>query len=104
MISALGSAFPRIQTSPLQGASTAGAGAATTVGGADFGTVLSQVATNAMDAVKSAEATSIQGIRGEASTQAVVESVMAAERTLQTAVALRDKAVSAYLELSRMSI
>jgi flagellar hook-basal body complex protein FliE len=97
MISALGSAFPRIQTSPLQGASTAGAGAATTVGGADFGTVLSQVA-------KSAEATSIQGIRGEASTQAVVESVMAAERTLQTAVALRDKAVSAYLELSRMSI
>lgn len=104
MISALGSAFPRIQTSPIGGASAAASGAATTVAGADFGTVLSQVATNAMDAVKSAEATSIQGIRGEASTQAVVESVMAAERTLQTAVALRDKAVSAYLELSRMSI
>lgn len=104
MISAIGSAFPRIQTNPAGGTSAANPGAATTVGGADFGTVLSQVATNAMDAVKSAEATSIQGIRGEASTQAVVESVMAAERTLQTAVALRDKAVSAYLELSRMSI
>jgi flagellar hook-basal body complex protein FliE len=104
MIPAIGSAFPRLQIDPTQAAQAAGPGAATTVGGADFGTVLSQVATDAMNAVKSAEATSIQGIKGEASTQAVVDSVMAAERTLQTAVALRDKAVSAYLELSRMAI
>ena len=29
---------------------------------------------------------------------------MEAERTLQTAVSIRDKAVSAYMELSRMAI
>jgi flagellar hook-basal body complex protein FliE len=34
----------------------------------------------------------------------VVEAVMAAEQTLQTSVAIRDKVVSAYLEISRMSI
>ena len=104
MIPAIGSAFPRIQIDPTQAAPAAGLGAPTTIGGADFGTVLAQVATDAMNTVKSAEVTSIQGIKGEASTQAVVDSVMAAERTLQTAVALRDKAVSAYLELSRMAI
>ena len=104
MIPAIGSAFPRLQIDPTQATPAAGLGAPTTVGGADFGTVFAQVATDAMNAVKSAEVTSIQGIKGEASTQAVVDSVMAAERTLQTAVALRDKAVSAYLELSRMAI
>jgi flagellar hook-basal body complex protein FliE len=29
---------------------------------------------------------------------------MAAEQSLQTAIAIRDKAVSAYLEISRMAI
>jgi flagellar hook-basal body complex protein FliE len=33
-----------------------------------------------------------------------VESVMAAEQSLQTAVAIRDKVVAAYLEISRMTI
>jgi flagellar hook-basal body complex protein FliE len=36
--------------------------------------------------------------------QTVVERVMAAERTLQAALAVRDKAVSSYLEVSRMQI
>ena len=36
--------------------------------------------------------------------QQVVEAVMAAEQTLQSAIAIRDKVVSAYLEISRMAI
>ena len=36
--------------------------------------------------------------------QKVVEAVMATEQTLQSAIAIRDKVVSAFLELSRMSI
>ena len=48
--------------------------------------------------------TSIAGMRGQASVQQVVDAVMSAEQTLQGAIAIRDKVVSAYLELSRMSI
>ena len=70
----------------------------------EFSEILSRVMVDATNTVKSAEATSIQGVKGNASTQAVVEAVMSAERTLQTAVAIRDKAVAAYMELSRMAI
>ena len=39
---------------------------------------------------------------GKASVQQVVEAVMSAEQTLQGAIAIRDKVVAAYLEISRM--
>jgi flagellar hook-basal body complex protein FliE len=71
---------------------------------ADFGSVLGQMAMDAIGVVKTGEATSIAGVRGSATTQQVVEAVMAAEQTLQTGIAIRDKVVSAYLEISRMSI
>ncbi|WP_265975274.1 flagellar hook-basal body complex protein FliE, partial [Brucella intermedia] len=51
-----------------------------------------------------AEATSIQGIKGDAPVRDVVSSVMEAEQSLQTAIAIRDKIVQAYLEISRMPI
>ena len=70
----------------------------------DFGAMLGQLAGNAAGALKTAEATSIAGMRGQASVQQVVEAVMSAEQTLQGAIAIRDKVVSAYLEFSRMSI
>ncbi len=70
----------------------------------DFGAVLGQMTMDAIGVLKSGEAMSIAGVRGQASTQQVVEAVMAAEQTLQTSVAIRDKVVSAYLEISRMTI
>ena len=70
----------------------------------DFAAMLGQLATNTSGVLKNAEAMSIAGIRGQASVQQVVEAVMSAEQTLQSAIAIRDKAVSAYLELSRMPI
>ena len=72
--------------------------------GVDFGAMLTQLATNAANVVRQAEATSIAGIQGTATVQQVVEAVMSAEQTLQGAVAIRDKVVAAYLELSRMQI
>ncbi|WP_102958745.1 flagellar hook-basal body complex protein FliE [Mangrovicella endophytica] len=109
MIPAIGSALPRLDvTNADTGMSVGGSrsvGAASTVGGAsDFSKVLAEVANDAIGTMKNAEAVSIQGVKGQTSTQAVVDAVMAAERTLQTAVVLRDKAVSAYLDLSRMAI
>ena len=47
---------------------------------------------------------SIQALKGDADTREVVDAVMSAEQALQTAIAIRDKVVSAYLEISRMGI
>ena len=54
--------------------------------------------------MKTSETMSVAGIEGKATTQSVVESVIAAQESLQTALAVRDKAVSAFQEISRMSI
>jgi flagellar hook-basal body complex protein FliE len=106
MIPAIGSAMPRVDALRLDGLTSTGtAGAAATQeAGQSFAAAMSEIAREATQSMKGAETVSIQGVNGKASTQAVVDAVMGAERTLQTAVALRDKVVSAYLELSRMSI
>jgi flagellar hook-basal body complex protein FliE len=85
---------------PHVGSSGVAAGAQAT----DFGTVLAGLMTGAADTLRAAEKTSEAGVLGQASVQQVVESVMAAEQTLQSVVAIRDKAVGAYLEISRMTI
>jgi len=66
--------------------------------------VLKQVTTEAIGTLKAGEAASISGIQGKESTRRVVEALMSAEQTLQTAVAVRDKVVQAYQEVVRMSI
>ncbi|MEW6438194.1 MAG: flagellar hook-basal body complex protein FliE [Pseudomonadota bacterium] len=71
---------------------------------ADFGSVLAQVTGDAVDKLKAGEATSISGLQGKASVQEVAKSVLDAQQSLQTAVAVRDKVVSAYQEVSRMAI
>jgi flagellar hook-basal body complex protein FliE len=69
-----------------------------------FGGVLQQVANDAISTLKAGEAASVSYIQGKASAQSVVEAVMSAEQTLQMAVAVRDKVVQAYQEVSRMAI
>ncbi len=73
-------------------------------GGGDFGSVLSQVANNTVDALKAGESAAIGGITGSRSVQSVVDAMLNAEQALQTAIAVRDKLVSAYQEISRMNI
>jgi flagellar hook-basal body complex protein FliE len=70
----------------------------------DFGVVLGQMTLEAISTLKSGEQTAIAGVRGQATTQQVVEAVMAAEQTLQASIAIRDKVVASYLEISRMTI
>jgi flagellar hook-basal body complex protein FliE len=69
-----------------------------------FGQVLQQLTNEAVNTVKSGESAAIAGVHGQASMLQVVDSVMAAERSLQTMIALRDKAVNAYQEISKMAI
>lgn len=70
----------------------------------DFSSVLARVSSDAVDTLKAGETASIMGITGRASVQQVVEAVMTAEQTLQTAISVRDKVVAAYQEISRMTI
>jgi len=71
---------------------------------ASFGQVLQQTATDAVSSLNKAEAAAIDGLQGKAGTREVVDAILQAERSMQTAIAIRDKLVSAYHELSRMQI
>jgi flagellar hook-basal body complex protein FliE len=93
--------------------SVAGVGLAPSVGGVaqsamaadvSFGQMLDQIAKGSLDALKTGEAAAISGVQGKLPIQQAVDAVMSAERSLQTMIAVRDKAVSAYQEISRMSI
>jgi flagellar hook-basal body complex protein FliE len=77
---------------------------ATAVAGASFSDIMAQASSDALKTLKSAEATSMTGLEGKANVQQVVENVMSAERTLQTTLAIRDKAVAAYQQISQMQI
>jgi flagellar hook-basal body complex protein FliE len=99
MISAIGSV-----THSFSAQTVAKTGATGITGGADFSKVLAEVASGTVDTLKAGEAAAINGIGGNQSTQQVVEAVMNAEQALQTAIAVRDKLISAYQEISRMAI
>ncbi len=71
---------------------------------ADFSSVLSDMARQAASTIRASEETAMKGIQGQAPVQEVVQSVMRAQTSLQTALALRDKAISAYQDLTRMPI
>ncbi len=86
--------------------SSALSSAATPISGGfqDFGQVLAQVSGDAVNTIKTGEATAVAGLQGNAPVQDVVQAVMSAEQTLQTAIAIRDKVVAAYQEITRMAI
>ena len=72
--------------------------------GSDFGSVFANVAENFLDTMKQGEAAAVSGVQGKAAVQDVVQAVMSAEQSLQLAMAMRDKVVSAYQEFIRMQI
>ena len=80
------------------------AAAAAPTQGPSFEQALSQVIGSAVNTLQAGEAVAIQGVEGAVSPMKVVDSVMAAQRSLQTVLAIRDKAVSAYQEVARMAI
>ena len=104
MISALtlsgGSMLPGLRMAP----SVESAMQPTTASDNDFGSVLKNLAFDTMQTVREGEAAAIAGVQGSMPLQTVVEHVMAAERTLQAGITVRDKFVSSYLEITRMQI
>jgi flagellar hook-basal body complex protein FliE len=91
-------------TSSVRASFPVGGPAAAGAAPSDFGQMLAQVASEAVNSLKAGEQAAISGVHGKASVQQVVEALMSAERSLQTAIAVRDKVTSAYLEISRMAI
>ena len=83
---------------PAQGATSVDGG------GGDFAAMLGSAITDFGNKLRQAEAVSIGGVKGTASMQDVVEHVMSAEQSLQAVIAVRDKVISAYQEISRMAI
>ncbi|MFT3988574.1 flagellar hook-basal body complex protein FliE [Aestuariivirga sp.] len=70
----------------------------------DFSTVLGDLAGHAINAIRQGESAALAGIQGQVPLLQVVDQVMEAERTLQASLAIRDKLVSAFLDISRMQI
>ena len=88
----------------VYGQSAGGVESAQAASEVSFSDALANVSMEAVQTLKDGEAAAISGVSGKASAQQVVEAVMAAETTLQTAIAIRDKVVSAYQEVARMAI
>lgn len=102
MISKLDSIAP----APASGGKTIGgtgaAQASAPAGG--FVSALSEVMNNSIETLRQGEIAAAQGLKGEIPIQDAVNKVLEAEQSLQVGIALRDKVVAAYLEVSRMTI
>lgn len=100
------SLYPLSNISPVGGAAAGNAGAspAAPAGSQDFASVLAGLTNQAASAIKAGEETAIKGIQGQAPVQDVAAAVMKAQTSLQTALAVRDKVISAYQDLTRMPI
>ena len=92
-------------TTPLSPAAPRAAPGASSPGGqSDFASVLAGFAGQAVETMRAGEQAAVDGLKGQAPLQEVVDKVMAAEQALQAAVAVREKVVAAYLEISRMTV
>ncbi len=94
-VGGLGATARSPQVAPSTGASAAGP---------SFAEMLGQVISAGVNTIQAGESAAIQGLSGAAPPFKVVEAVMAAQRTLQEGLSIRDKAVSAYQEIARMAI
>ena len=72
--------------------------------GVSFQSVLNDAVKNVASDLNASEVAARGALTGTTGTREVVDAIMKAERSVQTAIAIRDKLVSGYHELSRMQI
>jgi flagellar hook-basal body complex protein FliE len=86
-------------------ASATGAQSTQTTGGGSFAGMVRDVANQAVGSMRNAEQASVRAVSGQGGDlNSVVMAVSNAEVTLQTAVAVRDKVIAAYMDIVRMPI
>ncbi len=71
---------------------------------ASFGSLLKTATINSIETMKAGEVMSAKAVTGEATLPDVVQAVNAADLTLQTVVAVRDRLINAYQDIMRMPI
>jgi flagellar hook-basal body complex protein FliE len=74
------------------------------VASTDFGAVLSQMVGGTISDMKTAETTSIGGLTGTSSVQQVVDAIGSAQDALNITMAIRNKALAAYQQISQMTM
>ena len=107
MISGISAVVPQLRIGDTDGDAGFSSGSPTPAAadaGSSFAAMLTRAAGDAIGTLQQAEQVSVQALQGEADIRQVVDAVMSAEQSLQAAVAIRDKIVTAYLEVSRMAI
>jgi flagellar hook-basal body complex protein FliE len=72
--------------------------------GVSFSDFLKQKTQDSIETMRDSEQMSAKAVTGDADITDVVQAVTAAELTLQTVVAVRDRMISAYQEIMRMPI
>lgn len=72
--------------------------------GASFGHLLSGIVNDAVTTGQAAEAKTASAVTGKSDLIDVVTAVNAAEMTLETVVAIRDRVIAAYQDIMRMPI
>lgn len=105
MISGLGALDGLAGSTRLGGATGPFGAAQPSVSTSDFASVVAEAATRTIHTLGQAESVSMTALGGgNVQAREVVDAVMSAEQTLQAAISIRDKIVTAYLEISRMAI
>jgi flagellar hook-basal body complex protein FliE len=69
-----------------------------------FAEMVENTALDAVETIREGDRAAVAGLKGELSTQEVVEATMAMQSTLQVTVAVRDKVIEAYQEIMRMAV
>lgn len=69
-----------------------------------FGSMLASLVSEAGHSLQASEQIAAEGLAGNVSVQRVAESIMQAERQLHAAIAIRDKVIAAYQEITHMAI
>jgi flagellar hook-basal body complex protein FliE len=73
-------------------------------GAGGFMGMVRNAATKSIDTLKAGEIASAKAVTGETTLPDLIQAVSAAEMTLQTTVAVRDRMISAYQDIMRMPV
>ncbi|HEX3573807.1 MAG TPA: flagellar hook-basal body complex protein FliE [Rhodopila sp.] len=88
----------------IQDGFSTGGDDASAAGDTSFGAVLQGAVTGLTDLGQAADAKSVQAMSGQGNMTDMVMAVSKAEMALDASVAVRDKVISAYQEIMRMSV
>lgn len=77
---------------------------ATAAPAGDFRSMVTHAAQSSLETLRRSELMTARGVAGTADVQDVVQAAAAAELTVQTMTQLRDKVVSAYMDVLRMAV